>query len=390
LMALVGTVVALGMMLTALVALPVISPSAGAAVADGLRAVLGPQPVAELESLSFKIQDVWNRARYQWSGGQPQVAWENPEPQPEPTPTPAARDMSNTRDMPVAAGSIRQALERGIVDAPPAIPGGWQTFGPSVSGGPVMARGIVRPDPGRPYAQASLVRIDLSRTQLSVVPGTDEPVAAKGVPKFSRPGTIPTGEQTSRNLLAAFNGGFKAVHGGYGMMANGVTILPPLDNIATLAMYRDGTMRLGAWGRDITLTVDLVAYRQNCPLLVDAGAINATVNDGSRKEWGYTVKNLDTTWRSGVGISRDGRFLIYAVGPSLTVESLARALQQGGAYNAMQLDINGFYTRFVTYRPADPKSRYPVTADKLLNAMSASSTQFLTPYDRDFFYLTAR
>jgi hypothetical protein len=292
--------------------------------------------------------------------------------------------------MPVAAGSNRQALERGIVDAPPAIPGGWQTFGPSVSGGPVMARGIVQPDPGRPYAQASLVRIDLSRTQLSVVPGTDEPVAAKGVPKFSRPGTIPTGEQTSGNLLAAFNGGFKAVHGGYGMMANGVTILPPLDNIATLAMYRDGTMRLGAWGRDITLTVDLVAYRQNCPLLVDAGAINATVNDGSRKEWGYTVKNLDTTWRSGVGISRDGRFLIYAVGPSLTVESLARALQQGGAYNAMQLDINGFYTRFVTYRPADPKSRYPVTADKLLNAMSASSAQFLTPYDRDFFYLTAR
>jgi hypothetical protein len=388
-MALVGTVVALGMMLTALVALPVISPSAGAAVADGLRAVLGPQPVAELESLSFKIQDVWNRARYQWSGGQPQVAWENPEPQPEPmpTPTPVARDMSNTRDMPVAAGSTRRAL---VVNAPPAIPGGWQTFGPSVSGGPVMARGIVQPDPGRPYAQASLVRIDLSRTQLSVVPGTDEPVAAKGVPKFSRPGTIPTGEQTSGNLLAAFNGGFKAVHGGYGMMANGVTILPPLDNIATLAMYRDGTMRLGAWGRDITLTVDLVAYRQNCPLLVDAGAINATVNDGSRKEWGYTVKNLDTTWRSGVGISRDGRFLIYAVGPSLTVESLARALQQGGAYNAMQLDINGFYTRFVTYRPADPKSRYPVTADKLLNAMSASSAQFLTPYDRDFFYLTAR
>ena len=122
-MALVGTVVALGMMLTALVALPVISPSAGAAVADGLRAVLGPQPVAELESLSFKIQDVWNRARYQWSGGQPQVAWENPEPQPEPmpTPTPAARDMSNTRDMPVAAGSTRHAPKLGgRIRRPPA------------------------------------------------------------------------------------------------------------------------------------------------------------------------------------------------------------------------------------------------------------------------------
>src|SRR5512136_105584 len=61
-------VAALGVTLAALAALPVISPGTGAAVADGLRAVLGPQPVAELESVSFKIQDVWNRARYQLSG----------------------------------------------------------------------------------------------------------------------------------------------------------------------------------------------------------------------------------------------------------------------------------------------------------------------------------
>jgi hypothetical protein len=57
----------------------------------------------------------------------------------------------------------------------------------------------------------------------------------------------------------------------------------------------------------------------------------------------------------------------------------------------MQLDINGFYTRFVTYAPADnAKSGYPVVASKLVNQMSGDPAQFLHPYDRDFFYITAR
>ena len=107
---------------------------------------------------------------------------------------------------------------------------------------------------------------------------------------------------------------------------------------------------------------------------------------------GYTEKSLDTTWRSGVGISQDGRFLIYAAGNSLTVESLAEALRQAGAYYAMQTDINGFYTRFVTYQPADnPKTAgYSLMASKLLKEMSGDPALFLHPYDRDFFYLTLK
>ena len=88
------------------------------------------------------------------------------------------------------------------------------------------------------------------------------------------------------------------------------------------------------------------------------------------------------------GITRDGRFLIYATGPSLTVQSLGDALRIAGAYNAMQLDINGFFTRFAIYHTAPPNSRHPVAADKLLNEMSVTPNQFLEPYDRDFFYVT--
>ena len=174
------------------------------------------------------------------------------------------------------------------------------------------------------------------------------------------------------------------------MYYQGVTLVPFRDNLATLVLYRDGAVKIGSWGRDLALDPDVLVARQNCPLLVDSGNINPDVNNESRAEWGYTVRNLDTTWRSGVGITQDRRFLIYAAGPSLTVESLARALQQAGAYYAMQLDINGYYTRFATYTPASNTARFPVTADRLLNQMTVPQALFLTPYDRDFFYITTR
>jgi hypothetical protein len=159
--------------------------------------------------------------------------------------------------------------------------------------------------------------------------------------------------------------------------------------MATLGLYRDGTVRIGTWGREITPTAELIAYRQNCPPLLDAGQINPDVAKDDPNKWGRTVGNAVNTWRSGLGISADGRFLIYAVGNSLTVRSLALALQAAGADYAMQLDINAFWTRFVTFQPAqDAKATSSVVAHKLINQMSGGPTQFLAPDVRDFFYVT--
>ncbi len=435
-------------MLVMLVAIPALSPGTGALVADALRAAAGPTPVAMLESVSSRIQDIINRLRYEATGGQPQLTWTTgPLPAPNPSPLPDAGSVEPAA--PVASSdavvssqgqvfSQRQAPSQGqissqgqapsqeqasnqgqvpsgealaqpaqrpmmggaalvplnpppdVVADPPVVGAGWQPFGPQIDNKPVMARTSLKPDSSRPYAQAAVVRIDLTRTRLHLVAGTFEPIAAPGLPRFPRPGVIPADVQTGGSLLAAFNGGFKAVNGHYGMLVDGVTILPPIDKLATLALYQDGSVRIGAWGRDITPSPDLVAYRQNCPLLVDAGQINPTVNSGSRAEWGFTVHNLDTTWRSGLGISRDGQFLIYAAGNSLTVQSLADALQTAGAYYAMQLDINGAFTIFDTFQPAqNAQSSRPVVAVKLLNEMVGGPRQFLVPDKRDFFYVTA-
>jgi hypothetical protein len=246
-------------------------------------------------------------------------------------------------------------------------------------------------DPVRSFAGVALVRIDLSRLALHIMPGFIEPAHPSGIGKaIPNLGSIPQEDQ--EKLVAAFNGGFKGVHGRYGMMVNGFTLLQPVEGLATIAYYQDGSVRIGTWGSDIFLTSDMVAFRQNCPPLIQAGQLNPALSTGTQKGWGFT-NNSDITWRTGLGITQDGRYLIYAVGNGTDVKFLAEALQDAGAYNAMQLDINQYYAHFVTYTkgndPATPAAGQWIIK-RLLDQMNNDLDLFLAPYPRDFFYLTLR
>jgi hypothetical protein len=146
-------------------------------------------------------------------------------------------------------------------------------------------------------------------------------------------------------------------------------------------------VQIGAWGQDILPSPDIVAIRQNCPLIIQSGQLNPEVAVDNRLIWGQTVDNHDVTWRTAVGISRDGRYLIYAVGNASTVQTLAQALQDAGAYNAMQLDINRHYAHFVTYQPTG-NAQTPLMAVQFLSQMESDPTIYLVAHSRDFFYLT--
>jgi hypothetical protein len=257
-----------------LVAVPVVSPATGAALADDLRAIFGPEFVAQLESASFRIQDTVNRARYQASGGQPQLNWA------QGTVTTTLQIKRPAKAAPTQAVIVASARPGAVANpqspaAAPASPDvtvitapspadlAWQAYGAEVNGTPIMARSFVKPDPDRPFARAGLVRIDLAQVQLHLMPGTVEPVAATSLPHFKRPGFIPAADQNPDLLLAAFNGGFKAIHGHFGMMVDGATLLPPLDGLATIALRPDGSIQIGQWGRDLTANDKLTWYRQN-------------------------------------------------------------------------------------------------------------------------------
>jgi phosphodiester glycosidase len=366
------------LLIASLVVVPAASPAIGAQLADLLRALVGPRPVTELESLSNHLRDEVNRYRFGGNRPQPQISWSasgqtlnrNPSASSVPTVLPGK----------VAAGPLVPATN--VVTAAPHI--GWQAYGPAPHGIPLLARAIVMVDPQRSYAGVALVRIDLSQLKLHIMPGFVEPAHPSGIGRIiPNLGTVSPSDLS--NLVAAFNGGFKSVHGHYGMMVNGLTLLKPINDMATVALYWNGDVQIGAWNRDILPSPDLIAYRQNCPPLIEAGQLNPALNTDASKAWGFT-NNTDITWRTGLGITQDRRYLIYAVGNGTNVAFLAEALQKAGTYMAMQLDINQYYAQFVTYAHVNNQ----LAGERLLTQMTVNPKLFLTPTIRDFFYLTLR
>jgi hypothetical protein len=344
---------------------------------DMARAIFGPSAVAQIESWAFQAQDSLRQARYQATGAAAHTQWAAP---PAAPPRPHQSTVAPSVPAPAPAPTALPGPAVSPVETNLVI---WAPFVYTADGQPALERALVSPDPTRPYVETALVRMDLRATQLHLVAGTQEPISSAHV---ARPGVIPAVDRKASRLLAAFNGGFKAANGEFGMYANGVTLLPPSDGLATLAIYRDGHARIGVWGGDMTATPDMIAYRQNCPLLLDGGKLTEQANSDDPALWGKTVKNRIATWRSGLGLSADGRYLIYAAGDGLTVPSLAQALAWGGADRAMQLDINSWWARFVTFAPSGSR----LVAQKLLADMVGDARQFLVPDTRDFFYLTAR
>src|SRR5258708_29999291 len=81
-----------------------------------------------------------------------------------------------------------------------------------------MSQAVLRLDPQRPYAGIAVVRVDLSELQVHIVPAYLEPSNAASVQNAIPNMGILLKEDLSR-LVAAFNGGFKAVNVHYGLFA---------------------------------------------------------------------------------------------------------------------------------------------------------------------------
>lgn len=78
--AVIGIWIFICLLATIIVIVPAVSPAAGAVGADLLRAIVGPQPVAALESLSFQAQDKLHQFLFVLSGDKPQISLANTTP----------------------------------------------------------------------------------------------------------------------------------------------------------------------------------------------------------------------------------------------------------------------------------------------------------------------
>ena len=396
------TLGACGVVLLAGLSLAIVSanPVIAAQGAEVLRRVIGEENTATLETWVLGWQDRVQSLVYRADGDQSQAPWASPTPAPTATlvaPT-ATVDLSTRpsgiRPTPPPTRTLAPDPPRPTPTAPPehlpaalkpmgqlAGEGQWSVYLNNPAGEPVAYRTFLQPDAQRGYAVAAIVAIDLTAVRLHFMLGSQEP--ASNVP-IDRPGRIPSADVKSGLLLAAFNGGFKAEHGQFGAMQNGVVVLAPRDGFGTVAIYDDGRVSIGSWGNDVFWADGLRNWRQNGPLIVQGGQINPHTADNTPEDWGYTVSGDTATWRSGLAISQDGQTLYYMAGSYLTLPVLAQVMQDTGATNGIQLDINGYWVLFETFRPADGG----LQPDPLLDGMK-NDGRYLHPFDRDFFYLTA-
>jgi hypothetical protein len=127
--------------------------------------------------------------------------------------------------------------------------------------------------------------------------------------------------------------------------------------------------------------------RQNLKLLVDHGKISPNLNQDIESNFGATLGGGYYVWRSGLGITADGR-IIYVYGPALDVQDLAELLQRAGAVEGMQMDINPAWMKFDYYQAkGDPGDPTPVP---LLPTQQPSPYSYYTPSTRDFTAIYAR
>jgi hypothetical protein len=286
-------------------------------------------------------------------------------------------------------------------------------------GRPVFYQTFLRADAERTWARVYLTLWDPRLVQLNIVAGTQEPVSATG--ETGR-GSIPRDKQTLKRLVGAFNGGFQAVHGEFGMMAEGRVYLPPKPWAATVAVFQNGRVAMGSWpgpsdrraGYDEARAVaeipaGMVAFRQNLTSIVEDGLFNPW----GRWWWGAAPQQKSEqtlTQRSALCATREG-FMVYAWGDSASPEALGAALVSARCLRAMHLDMNAGHSGFEHYNvlapdeprlPADPRATYryegqlsqlpgyTLRARKGVTAMGMPLPRYIHPDPRDYFYLTLK
>ena len=280
---------------------------------------------------------------------------------------------------PASGAGIPARLES-LAGLPVAGEGQWRVL-EKASGEPAILATFLR-DATYTSQVNGIASIDQRLVRFSLRPGTEDPGTSQdwGVPAY-----IPASQRTG--LLATFNGGFKldSSHGGFYL--NGIYHGSLVKGAASIVYYKNGTIKIGQWGRDFPVTSSIVGVRQNLRLLVDGGKVPASANLEVMSNWGATLGGGYYVWRSGIGITRDGR-VVYVYGSALSAQDLGLLLQRAGAVEGMQMDINPEWTKFDYYQAKGNAS--DPTPVPLLPTQQTSPYSYYTPSTRDFTAVYAR
>jgi hypothetical protein len=267
---------------------------------------------------------------------------------------------------------------------------------------------FIRTDRKRPYSQIFVTLWDPRQVELHPVSGTVEPKSATGE---TGSGEVPRKPEVMRHLVGALNGGFQAMHGEFGMMADRVTYLPPKPYAATVAELADGSTGFGTWPESGPIPREIVSFRQNMtPLVVDEVA-----NPYKRHWWGGVPPGWTQetrTVRSAICMTREG-FVGYFYGAAVDPDVLALGMVRARCQYGIHLDMNAGHTGLEFYRAA-PRGQLPKPSHRLDDLWEARGDipgmpgweflgrrmirlmalmnfpRYIGTEQRDFFYLTLR
>lgn len=306
----------------------------------------------------------------------------------------------------------------------PALPGEGQWIAldkdPFVSQTPgapaAFLTTFIRPNPKRLDLRVYVTLWDPRQIALHMESGVVEPVSSTGE---RGPGLIPRTPEVMKRVVAAFNGGFQAQHGEYGMQANRIMYLPPKPYAATVMEMRDGSTAFGTWppvssgggAGGANVPDEVLSYRQNLTALVEFEKFNPW----GRNWWGGTPPgwgdNIHTA-RTALCITKEN-FVGYFWSASISPDDLAAALLSAGCTYGMHLDMNPGHAGFEFYSIA-PESEWkplgrPMQTDweaegkvgqmpgwnfrgrRMIRGMGHMNfPRYIQREGRDFFYLTSR
>ncbi len=275
---------------------------------------------------------------------------------------------------------------------------------------PAFVTTFVRADRTRKATRVYIALWDPRQVELHMMAGTVEPKGATGE---AGPGLIPRSPEVLKRVVAASNAGFQALHGEFGMMADGVVYLPPKEYAATVAVTRDGTTGFGSWPGNQTIPEGILSYRQNMTVMVQ----DQKWNPYGRTWWGGTPPGWEDkthTVRTGICLTKE-RFVAYFYGADLSPDALAQSMILARCAFGIALDMNAGHSGLEFYKvgTADELEHDPIgralsgdweaegdvpgiegwkfRGRRLIKGMGLMHfPRYIKREGRDFFYMTLR
>lgn len=247
----------------------------------------------------------------------------------------------------------------------PELPGEgvweWRGLPTDSNGRPLMYRTSYRPSEKYPNAIVHMLLLDMKKLSMKLYVGSSEPGAGAGVSMVE--------PENRKHLVAVTNALWKQKHSGEaGTVVSGSVVKELQPGLATLVIFRDGSVDILEWGQSIADSQVRDAKQLRHLIVKDGSVVNGIVVGGKQTDseigLGYLLSESEpmpmyqywnnwwgppseTTYgpdwfiatRSAFGIRKDGN-LIFAIGHHISTKDLAKALVLAGCDRAIHGDAN--------------------------------------------------